>query len=734
MKWIIDLHEITSEDRLKVGGKGFALARLAASGFRVPSALCITVDAYHQYVKATGLQERILLELHRKDFREMRWEEVWDAALRIRNLFLGHPLPEQLHASLYRVLQNRFEGKAVVVRSSSREEDSARASFAGLHESFVNVAGTDSILEHIRLVWASLWSDAALLYRQELGLDVHTSAMAVVVQQIVAGDRSGVVFSQNPNEPHLAVIECVYGLNQGLVDGTIEPDRWQFDRTTGRMVAHTPAQREKCIVPSADGVEVKTLPVSVAARPPLDDQELTKVFELSRQMEQLFGVPQDVEWTFQNGTLWVLQARPITTTQVEEGHDKRELYLSLRRSFDNLKLLRHRIENELIPAMIEEASILAAKDPAGLTDSELAEEIQRRSAIESKWVSVYWQDFIPFAHGVRLFGQFYNDMVRPQDPYEFVKLLGGTEMESIERNRLLEEMAAAVRKDHKLRRQLQEGNRVAADSGFSAMVEAFIGKFGDLSCPVTGVVACSQGPDALIRLVQEMASHPPSGGTVRSREVETLIASFLERFKGEKRQQAWELLDLARASYRLRDNDNIHLARIEAQKLAAVEEGRGRLARYGSKGAASSLRDEVARHAPTAGTTTDRSAGFHPGKPDATVQPRQLIGQPAGPGVSRGMARVILEPSDLGEFRHGEILVCDAVDPNMTFIVPLAAGIIERRGGMLIHGAIIAREYGLPCVTGVPDATVSIRTGEFLTVDGFLGIVTIGSSSIAPPP
>jgi len=221
---------------------------------------------------------------------------------------------------------------------------------------------------------------------------------------------------------------------------------------------------------------------------------------------------------------------------------------------------------------------------------------------------------------------------------------------------------------------------------------------------------------------------------VRSREVETLIASFLERFKGEKRQQAWELLDLARASYRLRDNDNIHLARIEAQKLAAVEEGRGRLARYGSKGAASSLRDEVARHAPTAGTTTDRSAGFHPGKPDATVQPRQLIGQPAGPGVSRGMARVILEPSDLGEFRHGEILVCDAVDPNMTFIVPLAAGIIERRGGMLIHGAIIAREYGLPCVTGVPDATVSIRTGEFLTVDGFLGIVTIGSSSIAPPP
>ena len=114
---------------------------------------------------------------------------------------------------------------------------------------------------------------------------------------------------------------------------------------------------------------------------------------------------------------------------------------------------------------------------------------------------------------------------------------------------------------------------------------------------------------------------------------------------------------------------------------------------------------------------------------DFTLQPRQLIGQPAGPGIARGTARVILDPSDLGTFRHGEVLVCDAVDPNMTFIVPLAAGIIERRGGMLIHGAIIAREYGLPCVTGVPDATVLIRTGEILTVDGFLGIVTISSSA-----
>jgi pyruvate,water dikinase len=101
------------------------------------------------------------------------------------------------------------------------------------------------------------------------------------------------------------------------------------------------------------------------------------------------------------------------------------------------------------------------------------------------------------------------------------------------------------------------------------------------------------------------------------------------------------------------------------------------------------------------------------------------VGQPAGPGLSRGNARVIRHHLDLQDFKNAEILVCDSVDPNMTFVIPLAAGVVERRGGMLIHGAIIAREYGLPCVTGIPDATSLIRTGDEITVDGYLGIVTI---------
>jgi len=160
------------------------------------------------------------------------------------------------------------------------------------------------------------------------------------------------------------------------------------------------------------------------------------------------------------------------------------------------------------------------------------------------------------------------------------------------------------------------------------------------------------------------------------------------------------------------------IGRIEAQLIAAVNEARDRAA----SGASSKELREMARGFQFGGISSSSGEAQPTGKYSARA--RQLVGQPAGPGIARGNARVVADPAEIADFKSGEILVVDAVDPNMTYIVPLAAGIVERRGGMLIHGAIIAREYGLPCVTGIPEATTRIRTGDRVTVDGFLGIVT----------
>ena len=123
MKWILSAEDIQHEDRQRVGGKGYALTVLANNGFQIPETLCISSDTYQQYVEHTGLRERIQLELHRKDFKEMRWEEIWDCATRIRNMFLRKQIPEHIAKSLKTAIQSRFKDNPVAVRSSATAED-----------------------------------------------------------------------------------------------------------------------------------------------------------------------------------------------------------------------------------------------------------------------------------------------------------------------------------------------------------------------------------------------------------------------------------------------------------------------------------------------------------------------------------------------------------------------------------------------------------------------------------
>ena len=255
MTYVFTADVITPKDLPMVGGKAYALAELSQAGFEVPGFLCISTDAYREYIDRTGLREKILLELHRKEFKDMRWEEIWDCATRIRNLFLRTPMTAAVKTALESAITRRFEGRAVVVRSSAPDEDTVAASFAGLHESYVHIRGSETILAHIQKVWASLWSDSALLYRRELGLDAARSAMAVVIQEMVIGEKSGVAFSRSPNESSQAVIEAVHGLNQGLVDGQVAPDRYVLDRDLQKIISHTPVDRLRRLVTVNTGID-----------------------------------------------------------------------------------------------------------------------------------------------------------------------------------------------------------------------------------------------------------------------------------------------------------------------------------------------------------------------------------------------------------------------------------------------------------------------------------------------
>jgi pyruvate,water dikinase len=422
--------------------------------------------------------------------------------------------------------------------------------------------------------------------------------------------------------------------------------------------------------------------------------------------------------------LYALQSRPITTDRKEQSKDQKTWYLSLRRSFENLKELRDRIETHTLPEMTLESEMMAGKDLSVLSDKELSREIKGRKKIYEKWVGVYWRDFIPFAHGFRLFGQVYNDKVHPEDPYEFVELLRPKRMHSLTRNQLLEKMAALIEREKKLMRKIKEGHlEDVTHPEFQRLLKTFVNDYANLK-------VFDESDAAPLKRLSGLLLELAGSSRLKQKNKSPLQRplspkGFLAKFSEDDQDYARGLLELGKFSYRLRDDDNVYLGKIERQLNRAVLEGRKRLKLRFPSGYLKLSDDQIIKGL----EDPEYKPSFEVTKSSQAQRPewnaRQLKGQPAGKGLATGNARVISEDSDLFAFKEGEILVCDAVDPNMTFIVPLAGAIVERRGGMLIHGAIIAREYGLPCVTGITDATHLIQTGDSVTVDGFLGLVII---------
>ena len=625
----------------------------------------------------------------------------------------------------------------MAVRSSAPGEDSQQRSFAGLHESIVGVQGDRAVLDAVRTVWASLWSDAALLYRRELSLDPHLSRMAVLVQAVETANRSGVAFGRDPRSPDAdrAVVEAVPGPCALLVDGSVDPDRWILTRTSGELVEWRPGRR---------GSDEET--------PLLDARDLEHLLGVLSRIEALFAWPPDVEWTGRAPDTVVLQARPITSTP-PDAEDERGWYLTLRPTLRRLSALAARVTDELIPALESEGARFAAQALAVCTDAELAAALLERSDALRRWKTIYWDEFIPLAHGVRQLARYYTDTVRPDDPYEFVGLLKSEDMLATRRNQAMADLAATLRGNARLRLAVSDACAALAGataktwrqwlepvrelSGGPGFVDALEGLASEFMDVMYGAERLLDRPDLLLHTLLELADVAPRDA--RPAEPRPgfgradLEARLFDAVGPARRDEAVEVLRIGRVSWRLRDDDNLLLSRVESQLNRAVAMALDRLRTAGRLRREPRRTDDLVPAVAAAlrdpGAVLDLP-GATPG--DAKVEsvsrdtPRQLIGQPASPGLASGRVCRITAAKDIGRFRAGNVLVCDAIQPMMTHLVPLAAAVVERRGGMLIHGAIIAREMGIPCVNGVARAVEQLRDGDVITVDGHLGIVTVG--------
>jgi phosphohistidine swiveling domain-containing protein len=296
----------------KVGGKGVSLARMARAGFPVPPGFLVTTDAYRAFVEANALQEAIVALAN--DAARPRE----DTSKEIRELFERASIPPDAVDEIQRAYGNLTSATGgtppLAVRSSATAEDLPGASFAGQHDSFLNVRGEKALLDAVKRCWSSLWTARAMDYRARQGIEPSAVWMSVIVQQMVDAEASGVLFTANPltGARDEVVLDASWGLGEAIVGGSVTPDHIVVDKTTDAIRTIVIGDKAVMTTLSDTGTVEREVEKNKRRAQVLSAAQVTELVVLGRAIEWLYGAPQDIEWCLANTKVYIVQARPIT--------------------------------------------------------------------------------------------------------------------------------------------------------------------------------------------------------------------------------------------------------------------------------------------------------------------------------------------------------------------------------------------------------------------------------------
>ncbi|SMO63209.1 phosphoenolpyruvate synthase [Fodinibius sediminis] len=337
VRWFQDL---SMEDVGSVGGKNASLGEmsrnLAPLGIKIPDGFAVTSKSYREFIKANKLEKPIRAELRKYTDRS---QTLKDTGLNIRSLILNGIFPISVAEAIrsnYRILceKTAVRNLSVAVRSSATAEDLPSASFAGLHETFLNVQGKEQLLHMCKKCYASLFTDRAITYRQQKGFDHMEIALSVGIQRMVRADRagSGVMFTLDTETgfPHTVLINAAWGLGENIVQGTINPDQYTVfkplldkDGITPILEKKLGSKEQKMIYVSDNGTRTKNVQTSVEEKSSfvLDDNEILTLSRWAARIEEHYRKAMDIEWVKddQTGDLFIVQARPETVHSAGSG-------------------------------------------------------------------------------------------------------------------------------------------------------------------------------------------------------------------------------------------------------------------------------------------------------------------------------------------------------------------------------------------------------------------------------
>ncbi|MDA0180360.1 phosphoenolpyruvate synthase [Solirubrobacter phytolaccae] len=795
MAYVVGLDEVDATQVELVGGKGASLGELTRiASIAVPAGFCVTTDAF----RASG----------------------------------GKVVAEDVAAAIVGRLDERT---AYAVRSSATAEDSATASFAGQHDSYLNVVGAQAVLERVQQCWGSLFTERAVSYRSRSGIDERDVAMAVVVQEMVDPHASGVLFTADPLSGNrtVASVEAVLGLGEALVSGLVNPDVYSV--------------RDGAV--SGDGTA-------------LTSAQVLRLVELGRTIEAHFGRPQDIEWCLAGDAFAIVQSRPITTlfpipavaadgephVFVSVGHQQmmtdpiKPLGLSVwqltagppmheaaGRLFVDVaprlaspasraavvEMIRKGdpLIGDALDTVVERAFVPTVPDPepaAGPASFTAPASIETDPAFVTELVArseaaiMALERDIQTHSGPELFA-FLRENLQDLKAELFAPLNGQVIMAAMEATWWLNDQLEAWlgEKNAADTLTLSVPGNVTAEMGLALLdvadvirpypevvafledvsgddfldalatldggpaardaIQAFLAKNGmrcigeiDLTRP-----RWAEHPSALLPAILGHVKHFEPGEAERHFEHGRQAAAakereVLERLRalpdGEaKAAETKRMIDRVRTYTGYREYPKYAIVnRSFAYKRALLAEA----ARLVDAGVLHAVEDcfwlrfeelesaaitHRADHAliaerrrafatyealtpPRVLTSEGEAISGSYGRED--VPPGALVGLPVSTGTIEGRARVILDIAD-AEFEPGDILVTAYTDPGWSPVFIAIKGLVTEVGGLMTHGAVIAREYGLPAVVGVEHATQRIRDGQRIRVHGTDGYVEL---------
>jgi pyruvate,water dikinase len=346
------LGEVRLGDLARVGGKAAHLGEMLAAGLPVPAGFVVTTEACKRFLRSEPQVESWLKSLGGRDLQNP--EALRAAAEKVRDRLGAIAVPDEVAAAIAAAPPSN-SSDAWAVRSSATMEDSLEASFAGQHDSFLNVRGYKAVVHAVKRCWLSLFSERAISYRMRKGVGLDGGQMAVIVQQLIHSHVAGVMFTREPTGANsdTILIEAALGLGEAVVQGKVTPERILVSRLGLSIIRRDiGSQRMQTVSAKEGGVCERPLAPEKMRAPVLKDEIAAQLARMGLEVERLLDSPLDIEWSVHGSEIWLLQARPAVVLKALAGGHQSTGARPSNSSFEDRQIWTNANSGEVMPDVV----------------------------------------------------------------------------------------------------------------------------------------------------------------------------------------------------------------------------------------------------------------------------------------------------------------------------------------------------------------------------------------------